>query len=337
VKVADPFAERASRAALIASAAIALAGVVGGAVRVLPWALDPAVPIAVIAPFARGLLALALEAAIFVGWPLGWSLAAFAIVERGEALAIAGLGERPLRTVMRSGSRGVLFAGALAVASIAGGRDANEPGRVINELLAKSRSACANAAAPMTYAVPFANVTWICAPGSSPRLFGHGALSIGALHDATFTASNAALAGDLRSIDLEDANVTLHNASLHVGALALRGLPPWARASSLPPSLRAIFLVASSAFAALLAALFVLARSHLSDDASSSSRRFRAIAIGIAGPLAALATLRILERTALHAAWFALVPIASVASTCAVASIAALVSHLNANRVQTNS
>ena len=45
---------RASRdAALVASAAIALVGAFAGAVRVLPWLLDPAVPWRVAAPFRQ--------------------------------------------------------------------------------------------------------------------------------------------------------------------------------------------------------------------------------------------------------------------------------------------
>ncbi|HEY5241342.1 MAG TPA: hypothetical protein VIJ22_07750, partial [Polyangiaceae bacterium] len=66
----------ARNTALVASGAIALVGVVAGAVRLMPWLLDPAVPWRVAAPFARGLAAVAFEAALLVGWPVGWALAA---------------------------------------------------------------------------------------------------------------------------------------------------------------------------------------------------------------------------------------------------------------------
>jgi hypothetical protein len=43
-----------------------------GAVRILPWLLDPSVPMRVALPFIRGVVELAFEAAVIVGWPLGW-------------------------------------------------------------------------------------------------------------------------------------------------------------------------------------------------------------------------------------------------------------------------
>jgi hypothetical protein len=46
--------------AVIASSVLAFAGIVGGAVRLLPWLLDPSVPLRVAVPFARGLLSTAL-------------------------------------------------------------------------------------------------------------------------------------------------------------------------------------------------------------------------------------------------------------------------------------
>jgi hypothetical protein len=93
---------RASRnAALFASAAIGLTGLLAGAVRVLPWLLDPSVPWSVAEPFARGLAAVAFESALLTGWPIGWSLACFRFVESGEARALQSLGERPWTTVGR--------------------------------------------------------------------------------------------------------------------------------------------------------------------------------------------------------------------------------------------
>src|SRR5215469_9509650 len=96
-----PLPRLARTTAIVASLAIALAGFVAGAVRVLPWLLDPAVPWPTAAPFARGLAAVAIEAALLVGWPVGWALACFRYVESGEARVLLTLGERPSGTVLR--------------------------------------------------------------------------------------------------------------------------------------------------------------------------------------------------------------------------------------------
>src|ERR1700735_3637076 len=107
--------QRAARtSALVASGAIALVGILAGAVRLMPWLLDPAVPWRVAAPFARGLAAVALEAALLVWWPVGWALAACRFVENGEARVLLTLGERPARTASRLAPQGLALALALA-------------------------------------------------------------------------------------------------------------------------------------------------------------------------------------------------------------------------------
>src|SRR5580692_2034193 len=106
-------ASAARNAALVATAILALVGLLAGAVRVLPWLLDPAVPWRVAQPFARGLAAIAIEAALLVGWPIGWALACFRFVERGEARVLQTLGQPPLETVARLLPRGAPLAMAL--------------------------------------------------------------------------------------------------------------------------------------------------------------------------------------------------------------------------------
>src|SRR4051794_40144727 len=97
----DPIAPVAFRGALLASILVLIAALVGAAVRLLPWVLDPTIPWATLAPFARSLLAVAVEAAVLTGWPVGWALASARLVERGEAGVLASLGEPPWRTVRR--------------------------------------------------------------------------------------------------------------------------------------------------------------------------------------------------------------------------------------------
>ncbi|MEA2748463.1 MAG: hypothetical protein QOI41_2606, partial [Myxococcales bacterium] len=111
---------------------------------------------------------------------------------------------------------------------------------------------------------------------------------------------------------------------VHVGTLTLRGLAPFAHASALPPWLRALVVTASGLAAASAAvfALLELRRRRVGTVA--------AVAIGAAGPLAALGALRGLELRipeVASRAWlfaFLLVPIAAVVAVAAAAALAAL-------------
>ncbi len=310
------------RSALRATASVTgLVLVIAGlaaAVRLLPWLLDARVPVHVALPFARGLGAIALEASLLLGWPIGWALAAHRLVERGEALALQSLGEAPTRTVRRLAVQGALLAAMVGAASLVGGRDANEPGRVVTELLEEGRAACEIATGPSSFAVPFSGTTWLCRPDAPARLVGRAP---GSLSGVFFSARAARVAGDLRQIELDDARLAFDGGEpgragmVHVGTLALRGLPPWAQASSLPPWLRSALLGASGILAAALAALAALRRRP------APRGRIHAILVGAAGPLAALALLRLLERTEVGAAVYLAVPVACAAAVVAAAAV----------------
>jgi hypothetical protein len=201
-----PLPRLARASALLASLAIALVGVVAGAVRLLPWLLDPSVPWRVAAPFARGLGSVAVEAALLVGWPVGWALACCRFVESGEARVLLTLGESPASTVRRLAPQGALLAIALGAVALVYGNDASAPGRVATELVAQARAACAQVQAPTTYAIPFTDMTWLCAPDREPRLVG---TAPGGLAGAVLTARNARIAGDFRALELDGAQVLL--------------------------------------------------------------------------------------------------------------------------------
>ncbi len=328
----DPIAPVALRGALIASLLVLLAALVGVAVRLLPWVLNPSIPWATLAPFARSLLAVSLEAAVLTGWPVGWALAAARLVERGEARVLASLGERPSQTLFRLAPQAALFVAMLAFTSVALGRDAAAPGRIVGALLAEGRDACATTPEG-THAVPFVAATWLCAPNGA-RLVGR--TPIGGL---VFTATDAHVSDDLRRIDLEDARLAVAGSTragksgkdeesltfrVHVGTLTLRGLAPFAQASSLPPWLRAL-VVTVSGLAAASAAVFALLELRRRRVGTVA-----AVAIGAAGPLAALGALRGLELRipeVASGAWllaFLLVPIAAVLAVAATATLAAL-------------
>jgi hypothetical protein len=312
-------ARPALRAALAASTACALAALAGAAVRVLPWLLDPAVTLRVAAPFARSIAALALEASLLVGWPVGWAVSAVGVVERGEGRVLATLGERPGRTAMRLVPQALAWSLLLGGVSFLGGRDASAPGRVVDELLEQARASCDEVSrddprdpesTASERAVPFANATWLCAPGQPPRLAGRGP---GALRGVFFTASGAHVTGDLRRLELSDAKLVVGPVHLAVGALRLRGLTPWAHGSNLAPAARAVLLALTGATAALLATYLALrGRVRL---------RLVAVVVGAAGPLAALAWLRALERTDARAGWSAAVLPLALLLTVASAGI----------------
>ncbi len=317
-----PLPRLARTSALLASLAIALVGVVAGAVRLLPWLLDPAVPWRVAAPFARGLGCVAAEAALLVGWPVGWALACCRFVESGEARVLLTLGESPASTVRRLAPQGAAFAVALGAVALVYGSDASAPGRVATELVAQAHAACAQVRTPATYAIPFTDMTWLCAPNREPRLVG---TAPGGLAGAVLTARDARIAGDFRAIELNGAQVLLEprqpgaGASVTVRAetLSLHGMAPWASASSLPAWLRALLLAITAWSVSSLAAYGVLRRATRS--------RLGAVAVGAAGPLAALGLIRLLERADARPSWFVLVPPAA-AVMCAV--MTALLSRL---------
>jgi hypothetical protein len=309
----EPFARAARNTALVASSAIALAGVFAGAVRVLPWLLDPAVPWRVAAPFARGLAAVALEAALLVGWPVGWALACLRLIESGEARVLQTLGECPRATVARLAPQGVAFAFALGAVALVYGADASAPGRVATELLVRARTSCAAVQAPKTYIVPFVDLTWLCAPGREPRLVGSPP---GTMASAMLTASGARIAGDFRELELDDARVLFPGAppvAMHVSSLTMHGMEPWAHASSLPALLRSLVLVLAAWLCAALGGYTILRR--------AVRTRLGVLALAAAGPLASLGLLRFLERHGANPVAFFLVPLAGGACCLLAATV----------------
>jgi hypothetical protein len=327
----DPLAPPSAMAALIATALILGAALIGAAIRLLPLALDPAIAWTTLAPFAKSLLAVAFEAALLIGWPVGWALATQRLVERGEARVLASLGESPARTIARLMPQAAVLGGVLVLSSVMLGREAAAPGRVVNALLAKGRSSCEPGE---THGIPFVSVTWLCPPKDSPnerpRLVGRAPIG-----NVVFTAEDAIVSDDLRRIDLAGARLALPagqtTARVRVDELVLRGMAPWARASALPPALRGI-VVGASALAAGCAAAAAILR----------VRRRRvsgvgAAAIGLAGPLTALATLRALELRVpesanLGAKWLVLFSLGPIAAILAVLVAAALVTALPERR-----
>lgn len=303
-----PLARTALKYGAIWSLGTSAVALVAGAVRVMPWVLEPDVPWRVALPFARTLAAIALEAAILVGFSIGVALACARFAERGEARVLELLGERPSRTTLRLMPQALGFAALVAVASAIGGVDASAPGTVATSLIEQGRTSCAHASERTTYSVPLVGVTWLCSPNAPARLYGHGP---GGMSKVSFTAERAHVEGDMRRIDLDEATLMLGDtaeaprATLH--AFTLRGLSPWASASTLPPWTRALVMASSTLVCALLGAWGALRR--------MARTPLAALLVGASGPLAALGVMRALERSDAHTASFLwIVPIAAIAT-----------------------
>jgi hypothetical protein len=296
----------ARNAALVATLILALVGLLAGSVRILPWLLDPAVPWRVAQPFARGLAAVSIEAALLVGWPIGWALACFRFVERGEARVLQTLGQPPLETVARLIPGGAPLALALAGVALVYGSDASAPGRVVTDLIGRARASCEAASQPVTYSIPFTDLTWLCAPDRPPRVVGSGP---GQMASITLSAKAARVAGDFRALDLDDARVLLPSTPpvlVQVGSLSLHGMAPWARASTLSAPARALVMGLTAWLSASVAAFVILKR--------AAAARAHALVLGAAGPIAALGLVRLLETSNARGLAFALVPPAGAAA-----------------------
>ncbi len=312
-----PLSPHVGRGVWLCSGSLMAVGLLAGAVRVLPWLLDPSVPLRVALPFLRGIVELAVEASVLIGWPLGWALAAHRFAERGEARAMMLLGESPVRTAVAQWRTALPVMVVLGLASAMGAWDAGAPGRMAEELLAQGRAACSHAKTEATYAVPFVSVTWLCTPGSPPRLYGPGP---GALHAVAFSAKDARIADDMRRIELDDARFSVPSSKFPIDVRAsvvvLRGMHPWTHASNVTPILRATVVELAAALAALVALVTGWTR--------LVRGTFATVCVGVSGPLAALGLMRAMERASVPAWPYLVTPMVSLAVTVAVATILVL-------------
>ncbi len=227
-------------------------------------------------------------------------------MERGEARVLQTLGQPPLETVARLIPGGAPLALALAGVALVYGSDASAPGRVVTDLIGQARASCEAAKAPVTYSIPFTDLTWLCAPDREPRVVGSGP---GQMASVTLSARAARVAGDFRALDLDDARVLLPSTPpvlVSVGSLSMHGMAPWARASTLSAPARALVLGMTAWLSASVAAYVVLKR--------AAAARAHALVLGAAGPIVALGLVRLLETADARPMGFAVVPLVGAAS-----------------------
>ena len=182
----------------------------------------------------------------------------------------------------------------------------------------------------MTYSIPFTDMTWLCAPDREPRLVGSAP---GVMSSVMLTAKDARIARDFRALELDDARALVDPIArggapgppvvLHVAALSIHGMAPWARASTLSAPLRALVLGLTAWLCASVAAYVTLRR--------AGAARGHVLVLGAAGPVTSLGVLRLLETADARPVLFALVPLAGgVAALLAAALLSRLRGHRRA-------
>ncbi len=311
----------AARSGGLIAAGVLAVSLLAGAIRVLPLLLASGVPLALVPVLARGVLGVSLETALFVAPPIAWALATARLVERGEARALLASGAGPARIVASTWPAALVVALASALAAASWGREASAPGRLVRDLLGEARAACAAAPAPAAVDVPLVGLAWVCLAGEEPRLVGAAPFvaSPGAAAPV-FAATELVVSDDLRglaarglTLALPDSGSDRHDGPrIHVAEATIRGVTPIGRASNLGVAGRALLLGASAVMMAALAAAAVLRLAIAS--------RVRALAIGTAGPAAALLVFSSLERAPTTPLHYAAAPLAGLLAVAALAA-----------------
>ncbi|HEY3235914.1 MAG TPA: hypothetical protein VGJ84_14450 [Polyangiaceae bacterium] len=254
-----PLASYCGRAAIQSSALVVIAGLSAGAIRLLPWVLAREIPLTVTWPFAKALVAVAIETALLVGLPSGFAFGAGKFNERGEARALFCLGATPAALAL-SGWRVLLVLGAVIwIPSMAWEPRADPPGRLAAQLIEGGQKSCTSVTAPRAVLVPLVGVTWLCFPGRAPRVVG----PLPGAARAWFSATALYPSDDLQRFELTDlrlATGTAPDLQLVVHRATITGLPSWGRSVKLPGILRAALLSFSAILLSLTASWLVLRR-----------------------------------------------------------------------------
>jgi hypothetical protein len=215
-----------------------------GALRLWPRISGQHLPFSLIWPFARPLLAVALELSFLVSVPiaLGWSASARAARRKG----VASWRESALSTALLLVCLGGLSFGVSSCLDSRG----SSPGQLASELVASARESCAESAPPAEVAVPLVGFSWICEARRAPRL--HGRVPLG--KQAEFEARTIELGDDLKRISLANFTLAFSASSVPVHLRAeqatISGLPPWGRSRRMPFVLRSGLFVLSAGLAA---------------------------------------------------------------------------------------
>lgn len=237
-------AGRAALAGLLAFASTLLLFFFIGGLRLWPRVSGQHLPLSLIWPFARPLLAAALELAFLVSLPM--------------ALGVVSC-VRPSSSASRASWQATLAVAcwlALGLGTFSFGASwwldgrGSSPGQLATELVAAARESCVESLPPAEIAVPLLGFAWVCEAEQKPELRGRAPLG----KQATFRATAIALNDDLKRIALDGFTLAFPLASLRVQVHAkhatLSGLAPWGRSRKIPFLVRGCLFVLSAAVAA---------------------------------------------------------------------------------------
>jgi hypothetical protein len=237
-------ARRSVLAGLAAFAGALLLFCLVGALRLWPRISGQHLPLSLIWPFARPLLAAGLELAFLVSVPVAIGLAA-------SGAQVRARGAVSWQATALATCSVVIALGALSfgASSWLDGRGTS-PGQLATELVASARESCKESAPPAEVSVPLLGFAWVCEAGHAPRLRGHAPIG----KRASFQADAIALGDDLKRIVLEGFTLAFPLSTFQVQVRAqhatLSGLPPWGRSRRMPIGLRIGLFALSAGLAA---------------------------------------------------------------------------------------
>ncbi len=269
------------RAALIGTLFTVFLGGAAVITRLLPWLVSPAVPRAVSWIFAKSLATATFEVALVIGCLVGFALCGSAEVASGEARVRELFGVSPVKTAVRIAARTTPLAALLFLSSFLAGRDASEPGTIVNHLIGEARASCAASAEPTMVEVPFANASWLCRPGDAPLFFMN-------VRGLPIAAREASVGSSLTNATLVEVQSLVGPATVTASRVVVRGLRSWTLPSPLSPAARALGVTLGTFFASFVA-LTLLFRQR-------SGSRGMALLVSLGAASSLFFTLRSLDR-----------------------------------------
>lgn len=239
-------ARRVAIAGLVAFAgALSVFFCVGG-LRLWPRIAGQHLPLSLIWPFARPLLAAALEVSFLVSVPVALGVAM-------STRAARAAGPQPRRATVAATCGLVLALGAFSfgVSTWLDGRGTS-PGELATELVASARESCVESRPRAEVSVPMLGFAWVCEAGRAPQLRGRAPIG----KQATFRASAIALGEDLKRVVFESFTLAFPLVALklqvqvHAHQATMTGLPPWGRSRRIPLALRICLFTLSAGLSA---------------------------------------------------------------------------------------
>lgn len=295
------------------ASAVAIFLCVGG-LRLWPRVSGQHLPLSMVWPFARPLLAAGLELSFLVSVPI--------------ALGVA-MSLRAARARGESSWRSTLFATALLVLGLGGvsfgisswlDSRGSSPGELATELVASARESCVESSPPAEVAVPLVGFAWVCEAGRAPRLKGRAPMG----KQATFQAAAVELGDDLKRVVLEGFTLAFPMPPLQVQIRAkqatLSGLPPWGRSRRIPLALRVWLFTVSAGLAAYGVGRLAARRAWLPPWAGA--------ALGALASACLWWAVTWLERLEPHGATYLVLPAAGIGGALAGSLLVALVQRL---------